>query len=270
MHFEAIKIAIQDNLAWLTINRPEKANALNEAFWKELPQALQHLTETASVRVVLLCGEGKNFSAGIDLAMLMGVKQLISGLDIGRAAEKIQLFVQKLQESINAIEKCPKPVIACIHGACIGGALDLIAACDMRFASQNAYFCIKEADMGIIADLGTLQRLPKIIPMGLLAELAFTARQFSAQEAKQVGLLNNIYETKEQLLKEVEKIAVQIAEKSPLVIRGIKKTLLYSRDHSVQEGLQFISYWNASQLMSQDVEIALTAQLHKQKPNFKD
>lgn len=270
MSFQSISTEIKGNIGILKFNRPEKANAMDSHFWQELPQAMQAFSENPQVRVVVLYGEGKNFSAGIDLTMLMSLKQMISGLDIGRAAEKIQQFIQNLQASINAIEKCSKPVIACLHGACIGGAVDLICACDMRFASQEAYFCIKEVDMGIIADLGTLQRLPKLIPAGLVAELAYTARNFTAQEALQMGMLNKVYENKESLLQEVEGIALQIAEKSPLVVRGIKKALLHSREHTVQESLAFISYWNASQLMSKDVEIALMAQMQKQKPTFEN
>ncbi|GAB4126338.1 MAG: crotonase/enoyl-CoA hydratase family protein [Raineya sp.] len=268
--FQSIQIQQEGHLAHIKLNRPEKANAMDSHFWQELPQALAMLEQQAEVRAIILYGEGKNFSSGIDLAMLMQVKQDIANLEAGRAAEKVYKFVLSLQESINAVEKCSKPVIAAIHGACIGGGVDLICACDMRFASEEAYFCVKEVDMGIIADLGTLQRLPKIIPAGIAAELAFTARKMPAQEAKSLGLVNNVWETKEILLEEVNKIAQHIAEKSPLVIRGIKKTLLHSRDHSVAQGLDFIANWNASQLMSQDVEIAIMAQMQKQKPIFND
>lgn len=268
--FKSIQVRKEQNLAYLVLNRPEKANAMDSHFWQELPEALKMLDEDTQTRVIVLYGEGKNFSSGIDLAMLMQVKQDISGLETGRAAEKIYQFVRNLQEGINSVEKCRKPVIAAIHGACVGGGVDLICACDMRFASDEAYFCVKEVDMGIIADLGTLQRLPKIIPAGIAAELAYTARKMSAQEAKSVGLVNNVWENKAILLEQVQKLAEHIAEKSPLVVRGIKKTLLHSRDHSVSQGLDFIANWNASQLMSQDVETAIIAQMQKQKPDFKD
>ena len=268
--FQSIQVLQEGHIAHIKLNRPEKANAMDNYFWQELPQALAELDTNSEIRVIVLYGEGKNFSSGIDLTMLMQIKQDISGLEAGRAAEKIYKFVLGLQESINAVEKCRKPVIAAIHGACIGGGVDLICACDMRFASEDAYFCVKEVDMGIIADLGTLQRLPKIIPVGVAAELAFTARKMSAQEANNVGLVNNVWKNKDILLEEVQKIAASIAEKSPLVVRGIKKTLLHSRDHSVAQGLDFIANWNASQLMSQDVEVAIMAQMQKQKPTFKD
>lgn len=268
--FQSIQVLSEGHLAYIKLNRPEKANAMDSYFWQELPQALTELNTNNEVRVIILYGEGKNFSSGIDLTMLMQIKQDISGLEAGRAAEKIYEFVLGLQESINAIEKCRKPVVAAIHGACVGGGVDLICACDMRFASEDAYFCVKEVDMGIIADLGTLQRLPKIIPAGIAAELAYTARKMPAQEAKNVGLVNQIWENKEILLEEVQKIAASIAEKSPLVVRGIKKTLLHSRDHSVAQGLDFIANWNASQLMSQDVELAIIAQMQKQKPHFEN
>lgn len=268
--YQSILVQTEGHIAHLKLNRPEKANAMDSYFWKELPQALAELDENSQIRVIVLYGEGKNFSSGIDLTMLMQIKQDVTGLEAGRAGEKIYKFVIGLQESINAVEKCRKPVIAAIHGACVGGGVDLIAACDMRFASADAYFCVKEVDMGIIADLGTLQRLPKLIPAGIAAELAFTARKMPAQEAQKVGLVNNVWESKEILLEETLKIAQTIAEKSPLVIRGIKKTLLHSRDHSVAQGLEFIATWNASQLMSQDVEIAVISQMQKQKPSFND
>lgn len=268
--FQSIQVQQEGAIAYLKLNRPEKANAMDKHFWQELPQALAELDANAQVRVIILYGEGKNFSSGIDLAMLMQIKQEVSGLEAGRAGERVYQFVKSLQESINAIEKCRKPVIAAIHGACVGGGVDLICACDMRFASEDAYLCVKEVDMGIIADLGTLQRLPKLIPAGIAAELAYTARQMPAQEAQKLGLVNQVWQNKETLLEEVQKIAQTIAEKSPLVIRGIKKTLLHSRDHSVSQGLEFIAHWNASQLMSQDVEISVMAQMQKQKPHFNE
>jgi len=266
--YQSVSIKIENYVAFLAINRPDKANAMDEAFWKELPLALKELEQNLEVRVIILHGEGKHFSSGIDLAMLMGLKQSVAGLEIGRAGEKIHQFVVSLQESINAVEKCTKPVIACIHGACVGAGVDLISACDMRYGSEDAYFSVKEADMGIIADLGTLQRLPKIIPAGIASELSYTARKMSATEADKYGLVSKVFVTKENMLEEVTVIAQNIAAKSPLVIRGIKKTLLYSRDHTVQEGLSFIAHWNASQLMSKDVEISVMAQMQKQTPTF--
>lgn len=266
--YNSLNLSIENHVAYLSINRPEKANAMDEDFWKELPLALKELDQNTGVRVILLYGEGKHFSSGIDLAMLMGLKQSITGLEIGRAGEKIYQFVVGLQETINAVEKCIKPVIACIHGACVGAGVDLISACDIRYASEDAYFCVKEADMGIIADLGTLQRLPKIIPAGIAAELSFTARKMSATEADKYGLVSKVFDTKENMMEGVKEIANTIAAKSPLVVRGVKKTLLYSRDHAVQEGLSFIAHWNASQLMSKDVEISVMAQMQKQTPSF--
>jgi enoyl-CoA hydratase len=266
--YNSLNVSTENHIAYLSIHRPEKANAMDEDFWKELPLVLKELERNAEVRVILLYGEGKHFSSGIDLAMLMGLKQSIAGLEIGRAGEKVYQFVVGLQETINAVEKCVKPVIACVHGACVGAGVDLISACDMRYASEEAYFCVKEADMGIIADLGTLQRLPKIIPTGIAAELAYTARKMPATEAEKYGLVNKVFATKESMMEGVKEIANIIAAKSPLVMRGVKKTLLYSRDHTIQEGLSFIAHWNASQLMSKDVEISVMAQMQKQTPSF--
>ncbi|MDX1903330.1 MAG: crotonase/enoyl-CoA hydratase family protein [Thermonemataceae bacterium] len=268
--YQSIIIEIKQSVAHIRFNRPEKANAFDAHFWEEFPLALQQLSQEPSVRCIMLSGEGKNFSSGIDLSMLMGLKQEIGDIEIGRASEKVYHFIKKLQASINAVEQCPKPVIACIHGACVGAGVDLASACDLRYASAEAYFSVKEVDMGIIADLGTLQRLPKIIPAGIAAELSYTARPMNAQEAEKYGLVNRVFENKENLLSEVQKIAEAISEKSPLVVRGIKKTLLYSQNHHTNEGLEFIANWNASQLMSKDVETALMAFLQKQKATFPD
>jgi len=178
--------------------------------------------------------------------------------------------VKKLQNTINAIEQCSKPVLAAIHGGCIGGGVDIVAACDMRYCTADAYFTIKEVDLGLVADLGTLQRLPKIISPGMVAEMAYTARKVDGAEAKAIGMVNRTFESAESLQQGVLELAKMIAAKSPLVVRGIKHNLLYSRDHSVPDSLEYMTTWNAAMFLSEDLMASFQAFVQKQQPVFND
>ena len=270
MSYNAFLVSIENNVAHLRLNRPDKANAMNEDFWKEIPLIFNELEENNEVRVIILSGEGKHFSSGIDLSMLMKMNQINEEETCkGRVGERLKKFVLGLQSAISSPEKCSKPVIAAISGACVGGGVDLATACDMRYATEEAVFCVKEVDLGIIADIGTLQRLPKIIGFGLANELALTARNVSAQEAEKMQLVNKVFANKEEMLAEVMKIAVLIAEKSPSAVRGTKNVLLHARDHSVSEGLEYVATLNASQLLSEDLKIAMMASFSKQKASFR-
>lgn len=268
--YETFKVTIENHIAHVVINRPEKANALNQQAWDEMKLIFEQLDVNEHVRVVVLSGEGKYFSAGIDLALLMDVGR-ISGVNCeGRKREKLRQIILSLQASINAIEKCRKPVLAAIHNGCIGGAVDIIAACDMRYCTTDAYFVIKEIDMGMVADLGTLQRLPKLISDGLTRELAYTGRKMVGAEANEAGLVNRVYSNQEKMLAGVMEIAAQIAGKSPLSIRGTKEILLHARDHSVEEGLTYMAAWNAAMLLSDDLAAAFQAALTKKPAEFAD
>jgi enoyl-CoA hydratase len=186
----------------------------------------------------------------------------------GRKREAFFYSTQKLQENITAIEKCRKPVIAAIHSACVGGGVDVVSACDMRFCTDDAFFSIKEVDVGLVADLGTLQRLPKILNPGIVAEMAYTGRKVSGIEAKEIGLVNRTFPDKESMMESVTQLARTIAEKSPLVVRGIKCNLLYSRDHSVSDSLKFQVLWNSATIISDDLMEAMQANMMKKKPEF--
>ncbi len=188
----------------------------------------------------------------------------------GRKREKIRQFIKMLQAPIEAIEQCRKPVIAAIHNGCIGGGLDISLACDMRFCTQDAYFTIKELDMGMVADLGTLQRLPKVVNYGFAAEMAYTGRKVSGAEAGARGLVNAVYESAEEMETKVRELASLIASKSPISVRGSKEIIRYSRDHSVPEGLEYMSVWNAAYLFSTDLMQSFQASMTKQPPVFKD
>ena len=270
MDYKNFTVEIENHIAHVRFNRPEKANALDQTSWDEMKQIFEALDENEEVRVGVLSGEGKHFCAGIDLALLMDIGRVNSEKCEGRKREKLFHTIKGLQASINAIEKCRKPVLAAIHKGCIGGAVDIISACDMRYCTDDAYFTIKEIDMGMVADLGTLQRLPKIIPDGIARELAYTGRKMMGEEAVQVGLVNRVFSDKSEMMTQVMEIASTIAEKSPLSIRGTKEMLLYTRDHTVEEGLNYMASWNAAMILSDDLMTAFQAAMSKQKAVFKN
>jgi enoyl-CoA hydratase len=270
MNYDHFSVEIENKIAQLAFNRPEKSNALNMDAWLEMRSVFETLSTTDEVRVIILSGEGKHFCAGIDLELLMSINQLRDITCSGRRSEKVKEIILTLQQTVTAIEECSKPVIAAIHNGCIGGGVDIATACDMRYCTENAYFCIKEIDLGMVADLGTLQRLPKIISPGIAAEMAYTGRKVSGPEAKNIGLVNQCFTTEKLLFEGVMNIAASIADKSPLSIRGTKKMLLHSRDHSVNDGLNYISTWNAAMLLSEDLTEAFNAQKEKRSPDFQD
>jgi len=270
MNFETLSVGLADGVATVELNRPEKANAMSRQMWQDIRSVFRWVDETPEARVAVISGRGKYFTSGIDLAMLAGLKEQISDSCDGRAREKLRRLILDLQDSLSGIERCRKPVIAAIHGACIGGGIDLITCCDMRYAAAEAYFSIKEIDVGMTADVGTLQRLPKLVPDGIARELAYTGRRFDAAEAKQIGLINRVYDSAESLREGVAEIAATIAGKSPLSIRGVKQMVVYSRDHSVADGLNYVATWNAAMLMSEDLTEAMTAAIQKRPAKFKD
>ncbi len=270
MTAQFFKVQIENKVATVTFNRPEKSNALHMPAWQEMKEIFAKLSDTAEARVIVLSGEGKNFCAGIDLELLMSVSQYQQIACAGRRSEEVRSLVLTLQEVVNAIEICKKPVLAAIHGGCIGGGVDIVAACDMRYCNEDAYFTIKEIDLGMVADLGTLQRLPKLISPGIVAEMAYTGRKVHSKEAKEIGLVSYTYPSRDELMEEVLKIAASIAAKSPLSIRGTKEVLKYSRDHSVADSLNYMATWNSAMLLSDDLSEAFKASLEKRSPEFKD
>lgn len=268
--YKTFKIEMDGKVAIVSFNRPDKANCLNAKAWDELQAIFEELDSTPTVRAIVLTGEGKHFTAGIDVSMLMDLTQFKEGNCEARKRENFSKHLQKLQDNVSAIERCRKPVLAAIDNACIGGGIDIACACDMRYSTASAYFSIKEIDWGMVADLGTLQRFPKIVPHGIAAELAYTGRKFGAQEAQQIGFVNRVFPDRESLLTGVMEIAHMIASKSPVSIRGTKEMLVYTRDHSVDEALNYQKIWNAAMIMSQDLMAAGMANMQKKTPEFAD
>ncbi|MDD2058829.1 crotonase/enoyl-CoA hydratase family protein [Pseudomonas sp. GD03860] len=267
--YQAFKVELNNHIAHVQINRPEKYNAMNAAFWSEIVDIFKWIDETDAVRVVVISGAGKHFSAGIDLMMLASLANEL-GKDVGRNARTLRRIILRMQASFNAVDNCRKPVLAAIHGYCIGGAIDLVSACDMRYCASDAQFSIKEIDMGMAADVGTLQRLPRIIGDGIMRELAYTGRNVEADEAQRIGLVNRVYDDHQALLDGVFTIATEIAGKSPIAVAGTKEMIGYMRDHRIDDGLEYIATWNAAMLQSTDLRVAVAAHMSKQKPEFAD
>ncbi len=265
-----VAVAVADGICEVRLNRAERAHAIHEAMWQELRLAFRWADAAEGVRVVLLTGAGRNFCAGIDLAMLAGVTGAIAHPDPARSRETLRRLILDLQDCLSSIERCRKPVLAAIHGACVGGAVDMVACCDMRYASADAQFSVREIDVGMTADVGSLQRLPKLLPDGIVRELAYTGRDLGAAEAHAIGLVNRVYATPDALLTGAYEIAAQIAAKSPLAIRGTKEMLNYARDHSVADGLNYVATWNAAMLMSADLDEVMAAMREKRAPKFGD
>jgi enoyl-CoA hydratase len=267
---KTIALAQTEHIARVTLNRPDKANAMNAPMWQEIREAMKWVDETQSIRVAIISGNGANFCAGIDLNMMMALAKQIEDPCDARTRENLRRVILDLQDTLTAVERCRKPVIAAIHGACVGGAIDLVSCCDMRYASNDAIFSIKEIDIGMTADVGTLQRMPKIISPAIVRELAYTGRNVDAIEAEKIGLINRAFDSRDALVAGVNGIAASIATKSPLSIRGTKEMINYARDHSVADGLNYIATWNAAMLLSQDLQEAAMANMDKRKPEFRD
>jgi enoyl-CoA hydratase/carnithine racemase len=261
----SFKIEKEGNVAWLILNRPEKRNAMTWEFFAELAVSFQSFDEDPEVRAIVVRAEGKMFTAGLDLVAAGSL------LGDGSAAyrEGLRKKILDIQGTISAIEHCRKPVIAAVHGWCIGGGVDLLCACDIRLAAKDAIFSIRETRIGIIADLGTLQRLPTIIGHGWSRELALTGRDFTAEEALKMGFITRLCEDRDALLREAKGLAGEIAGLPPLTVQGTKEVLLNGRDRGVYPGLDYAAQKNAALIPNEDMMEAVAAFLEKRPPTFK-
>ena len=240
------------------------------AFWDELPALVRDLDATGEARVVVLASTGRHFSAGMDLAVFDGGNRPHKDAPQGHVRANMRSNVLHLQETFSALEKARMPVLAAIQGGCIGGAVDMVTACDMRYASADAFFCIQEINIGMTADVGTLQRLPKLIPEGVCRELAYTGRRMPAAEAKAVGLVNEVFSDHEALLAGVQEVARTIASKPPLAVYGSKEMITYSRDHSTADSLEHIATWQAGMYQISDMAESCAAKSEGREGEFDD
>lgn len=261
------KVERDNGVVHIAMDRPDKANSMTPDFWVELPSLLELLGSDETVRCAIISGEGKHFTSGMDLATFSTIATLFES-EPGRAALALREMILRLQHTFTAIEKARFPVIAAVHGACIGAGVDMITACDLRIASADAFFAIEEIHIGMAADVGTLQRLPKLIAPAIAAELTYTGRRFQADEAKSMGLVSSLHENREALLNGAWELARSMAAKSPLALAGIKRNLAYSRDHSVADGLDYIATWNGGMLRASELMTAVQAKMSKTQPVF--
>ncbi len=270
MRYTCFDLDITDAVAHLRLSRPGELNTMNRAFWKELPAALHAIDREAAARAVVISSTGKHFTAGMDLSVFSGAGPDGEGVEVGRQREQLRRTVLELQDSFNAIEKIRMPVLAAIQGGCIGGGVDMISACDMRYCTDDAFFCIAEINIGMTADVGTLQRLPHLIPSGMVRELAYTGRRLPAARAREIGLVNEVYPSHEAMVEAVLATAREIAEKSPLAVHGTKVMLNYARDHSVADALDYIAVWQTGMFQPTDMMESFTAKGEKRKPTYQD
>ena len=269
--YKSFKVEISEHVANLILSRPDELNTMSRDFWVELGEVTEEINMNSEVRVLIMSSTGKHFCAGMDLtAFSNGVDNIPEDKkpDHARIGEAVYRVAKELQGYISSLESIRVPVIAAIHGGCVGGAVDLVTACDIRLASDDAFFCIQEINIGMAADVGTLQRLPKIIPDSKMREMAYTGRRMYAEEAKESGLVSDTFESHEKLLEAANNLAKEIATKSPIAIHGLKAVMNYSRDHSVSDSLDFNALWSGAMLSQRDMTEAMTANMEKRDASF--
>ena len=266
MGYEHLEIEKEGHVATLWLNRPNKLNALSPDMWSDIPEAVAELDEDESVRVIILAGRGGSFTVGIDIDMLAALQP--SGTSPARGNFHIYSEIKRLQKTVTCLADTAKPVIAAIHGYCLGAGANLISACDIRLASTDALISIRETKMGLVADIGALQRLPGIVGFGVTAEMALTGGDYPAQWALEKGLVNEVFEMPEELHAGAWDLAGRIASNSPLVTQGIKRILQANDGRTIDQALDYMAQWNSSFLISNDLMEAMSAFMERRDPDF--
>jgi enoyl-CoA hydratase len=264
---ETLSVSIENYIAHIQLSRPEALNTMVPAFWRELPAVVRKIDAESQARVIVISSQGKHFSAGMDLSVFINMAKDFQG-EPARRAERSRRWILELQDSFNTLEKVRIPVLAAVQGGAIGGAVDMICAADSRYCTQDAYFTIKETELGMTADVGTLQRLPHLMPQGLIRELAFTGRKMLSSEAKQCGFVNQVFADHKSMLEGVMKIAAKIAMHSPMAVTGCKEMINYTRDHNVSDSLTYMATWQSGMLQMPDIQEAMAAGQEKRLPVY--
>jgi len=270
--YECFDVEIADQVAHIRMKRPEAMNSMIRAFWNELPAIVRDINDNARARCIVISSTGKHFSAGMDLAVFGtgGTTSGDGGTDRQTAGESFRYHVRTLQDSFSCLDEARVPVLVAIQGGCIGGAVDMTSACDIRYATKDAFFCIQEINIGMTADVGTFPRLCKLIPEGWVRELAYTGRRLPAQRAKEIGLVNEVFDTHEALLEHVMATAREIASKAPLAVAGSKVMINYARDHTIRDGLDYIATWQVGMFAPAHMQEAFKAKQEKREGDFPD
>ncbi|MGX6647568.1 enoyl-CoA hydratase-related protein [Maricaulaceae bacterium MS644] len=264
--YTSFTLSADGPVARLTLNRPDKRNTMTPAFWRELPEAVMALSDAGETRVLILDAEGPVFSAGMDISVFTNPDALAT--DSAAAREAFMTAATALQDAFTAFERARFPVIAAVQGPCVGGAVDMITACDLRYGTQDAWMRIEETNIAMFADVGTLQRLPGLIPEGVARELAYTGESLSPERAEKLGLYNAVLADSESLREHVDAVAEKIASKAPLTISGVKRSFLYARDHTIADSLEHAMTLQASLWSTDDIMEAITARGEKREGNF--
>ncbi len=270
MNYSCFNLDIHDAIAHLRFSRPDKFNSFTPEFWRELPDAVNDISNNAKARVIVLSAEGKHFTAGMDISVFMEGALDAPSDNHETAAEAFRFHVKALQDTFSALENARQPVLAAVQGGVVGAGVDLATACDCRYASADAFFCVQETAIGMTADVGTFPRLAKIINEGWARQMAYTAERIPAAKAKEIGLVNEVFETHDALLDGVMEIAQKIAAHSPLAVSGCKHLINYSRDHSTTDTLDYIALWNSAMLRPDDIKESYIAKSEKRPPAFAD
>jgi len=257
-----------EHVATLWLDNAERRNALGPPFWEDLPALMRQLSDDPDVRAIIIAARGPHFTIGLDLKAFGGA--LGGGEGSSEAARRTRLLgnIKRMQAAITAVADSPKPVLAAVQGYCIGGGIDLITACDIRLASADAIFSVRETKIAIVADVGTLQRLPGIVGEGHVAELAFTGKDIGAARAREIGLVNDVLPDAAALAAAAGALAGEIAANSPLAVQGTKAVLRACKGRSVAEGLDYVAVWNAAFVQSNDLGEAMSAFVEKRAPRF--
>jgi len=278
---ECFELEVRDRVAHLRLSRADKRNSMIPAFWSELPSLIDEIQADGDVRAIVLSSTGPHFSSGMDVSVFAGSsstggdskaetddERLQQSLRERQRAIRFRDTVKRLQHSFTVLEQARIPVLAAIQGGCIGAGVDLASACDMRYATQDAFFTIYETNLAMTADVGTFPRICKLMPDGLVRELAYTGRKLSASEALQCGLVNCLYDTQEEMVEAVMTIAGEIAQKAPMAVHGCKQMILHARDHSVADTLDYVAVWNAAFFQQAEVMEAMLAGKEQRAGNF--
>jgi enoyl-CoA hydratase len=266
MGYQHLEVTRDGHVATLWLNRPDKLNALSEDMWSDIPKAVSELDDDGDVRVIILAGRGSAFTVGIDVNMLAGIQP--TGSSPAKGNFHIYTEIKRLQQTVSSLAATPKPVIAAVHGYCLGAGANLISACDIRLASADAVISIRETKMGLVADIGALQRLPGIVGNGVTAEMAMTGADYPADWALEKGLVNRVFDDPEALMAGAGQLATEIASNSPLVTQGIKKILQANDGRTIDQALDYMAQWNSSFLISNDLMEAISAFMEKRDPDF--
>ena len=271
MSYTCFEVGVEDKIASVVLKRPEAYNSMIPEFWEELPEIVRTLDEAGEARAIVLSSTGTHFTAGMDLSVFTsGVGDADGNAETGRRRANLRRDVLRLQETMSCLDRVRMPVLAAIQGGCIGGGVDMISACDMRYCTEDAFFCIQEVNIGMTADVGTFPRLPHLVPQGLVRELAYTGRRLPAAEALQAGLVNRVFPSHDAMLEGVRGIAREIAARSPLAVWGSKEMLNYGRDHTIADGLDYIATWQTGMFQPADMMEAFAAKSEKRAPEYPD